>query len=132
MKLAQLREKVIFHTEEARKIKNKAEEEDRTMTEEEVLAFDKNMKEADRYEAEADRQERLEEKEASLADAKKRKVNPQINTGERIEHTPSERMFRYGKLRSFTGPEAERNAYRAGKWLLATVMDDAAARRWRR
>jgi HK97 family phage major capsid protein len=129
MTVQQLREKVIFHTEEARKIKDKADEESRSMTEEEVLEFDKNMREADRIEAEADRQERLEAREAKLAKPQERKSTPEINTGERIE-TSGPKLYRDGELRAFKGPKADINAYQSGKFLLATIMDDANARQY--
>jgi HK97 family phage major capsid protein len=129
MTVLQLREKVIFHTEEARKIKDKADEESRGMTEEEVLEFDKNMREADRIEAEADRQERLEAREAKLAKPEDRKSTPEIATGEKIE-IAGPKLYRAGQLRAFKGPKADEHAYRSGKFLLATIMDDAASRQW--
>jgi hypothetical protein len=130
MTVLQLREKVIFHTEEARKIKDKADEESRGMTEEEVLEFDKNMREADRIEAEADRQERLEAREAKLAKPEDRKSTPEIATGEKIE-IAGPKLYRAGQLRAFKGPKADEHAYRSGKFLLATIMDDAASpTRW--
>jgi HK97 family phage major capsid protein len=129
MTVLELREKVIFHTEEARKIKDKADEESRGMTEEEVLEFDKNMREADRIEAEADRQERLEAREAKLAKPEDRKSTPEIATGEKIE-IAGPKLYRAGQLRAFKGPKADEHAYRSGKFLLATIMDDAASRQW--
>ena len=74
-------------------------------------------------------QERLEKTEARLNKPDKRKVPGEVSDGSRIEVVTPE-LFRFGKLRSFTGKNAEANAYRAGKWLLATVMKNAEARQW--
>jgi HK97 family phage major capsid protein len=130
MNVKQLREKGCEESEAAIAIEAKAEEEGRTMTQEEVDKFEKHVREANRYEAEADRKERLQKVLDKQAKPLERESKPEINTGGRVEATQSERMFRYGKLRSFTGPTAERDAYSCGKWLLATVMGDAASRQW--
>jgi len=129
MTVTELRERAAFEAEEARKIKDKVDEEGRGMNEDEVHEFDKHVNEANRVEAEADRQERLEATEARLNAPQERKVTPEIATGERITVVKPE-LFRFGKLTAFTGQNAEANAYKSGKWLMATIMGDAASRQW--
>ncbi|MHC4193864.1 MAG: phage major capsid protein, partial [Planctomycetota bacterium] len=126
----ELRELAAGHADEARKIQDLCDQEDRTMTEEEVVAFKKHIAECRRYEQEAERKEQLESVEARLNEKQERKSTPEISTGTKIESTPSERMFRFGQLRAFKGPNAERDAYHSGKWLLATIMGNAEARQW--
>jgi HK97 family phage major capsid protein len=127
--VVELREKAAQEAESAREIKDKAESEGRGLTEEEANTFDKHLDEAQRLEKEAERQERLETTEARLNEPQKKNSIPEIATGERIE-TPGPKMYQSGKLRAFTGMNAKINAYRSGKFLLATVMGDANARQW--
>jgi len=129
MTVRELREQAAFQAEEARKIKDLADQESRGLTEEEALAFDKFLKEADRLEKEAERQERLEATEKRLNEVKERKVPAETADGSRIE-IKTNPMFRFGKLRAFTGPKADADAYKSGKWIMATIMGDAAARQW--
>ena len=125
----QLREKAAEAAEAARAVKEKTDEEARGFTEEEATEFDNHLNDAERLEGEADRQERLEKTEARLNEPQKRQVTPETADGSRIEVTTPD-MFKAGKLRSFTGPKADANAFRAGKWLMATIMGDPNARQW--
>jgi len=129
MTVIELREKAVQEAESARAIKDIADQEARGMTEEEALQFDKHLKESERLEKEAERQEKLEAAEKRLNEPRSRQAKPETANGGRIEIIKPD-WFRFGKLRAFTGPKAEANAYTAGKWLLATVMGDAAARQW--
>ena len=129
MTVLELRERAVQEAEEAREIKNKADEQARGMTLEEADEFDNHLKEAERIEAEANRQERLEETEKRLNEPQKRQVEPELATGGRIEIEKPD-LFRFGQLRAFKGKNAEANAYKSGKWLMATIMGDAAARQW--
>lgn len=130
MTIEKLKEQIIFHTEEARKIQDKADDDGRVMTEDEVAEMDKHMRESDRITAAASRQERLEAQEATLAKPAERKSEPEINDGRKIEISSPEKMFRFGKLQAFKGKNAERDAYYSGKWLMATVMKHGPARQW--
>jgi len=129
MLVLELREKAAEEAQAARDIKEKCEAESRGMTSDEGLEFDTHITESARLEKEAERQETLEAAEKRLNKKQERKVEPETANGKRIEVGHSS-MFRFGKLRSFTGPKAEANAYTAGKWLMATVMNDASARQW--
>lgn len=130
MTVIQIKEAAVSKAEDARKIRDKAEEESRIMTAEENLQFDSLMVDAERLEQDAARQEKLEAAERRFNEPAERQVTPEIaGTGHSIEVTTPE-MFRFGKLRAFTGPKADANAYKSGKWLLATVMGDANARQW--
>lgn len=130
MTVIQIKELASAKAEAARAIRDKAEEESRTMTAEENEEFDKDLKEAERLEQDAERQEKLEAAEKRFNEPAERKVTPEIaGTGQSIEIvTP--KMFRFGKLRAFKGPKAEANAYRAGKFIMATVLGNADARQW--
>ncbi|KKM00377.1 hypothetical protein LCGC14_1805030 [marine sediment metagenome] len=130
MTVKQLREKWADEAEAAADIQAKATEENRSMTQDEVDEFEKHLREADRYELEADRQERVETTLAKTQKPVEKKSTPAINTGDKLSTPNSEKMFRMGTLRAFKGENAERNAYYSGKWLMATIMGDAAARQW--
>jgi HK97 family phage major capsid protein len=56
-------------------------------------------------------------------------VAPELANGQRIEVVTNP-LFRFGKLRAFKGKNAEADAYKSGRWLMATVMGDAASRQW--
>lgn len=129
MTVREIREQAAFQAEEARKIKDLADQESRGMTAEEALDFDKHLIESERLEKEAERQEKLELAEARINKPKERVAAPELANGKRIE-TPGRKMFRFGKLQSFKGANADINAYRSGKWLMATVMGNAEARQW--
>ena len=129
MTVLELRELGAKHAEDARAIKDKVDAEGRSMSTEEAEQFDALLKKSDSVEAEADRQERLERTEARLATAKAPDTKPTIATAGRVEVLNRE-LFRFGKLRSFTGPTKELDAYKAGKWIMATMMGNADARQW--
>jgi len=129
MTVIELRDRTVAETEAAREIKDKCDQEARGMTEEEAVQFDHHVKEAKRLEKEAERQETLEAMESRLAAPKDRKSTPETANGSRIEVGKPD-MFRFGSLRAFKGKQAEANAYTSGKWLMATVMNDAASRQW--
>ena len=129
MTVIQIKERAVEEAETARAIRDKAEEESRAMTAEENEDFDKHLKEAERFEKDAERQEKLEAAEKRFNEPAERKVTPEFASGNRIEVVKPD-MFRFGKLRAFKGPKAEANAYTAGKWLMATIMGDAASRQW--
>jgi HK97 family phage major capsid protein len=129
MTVIELKERAVKEAEAARAIKDIAEQESRHMTGEEALKFDKHIEESARLEKEAERQEKLESAEKRLNEPAKRQVNPELANGQRID-VATNPLFRFGKLRAFTGPKAEANAYKSGRWLMATVMGDAASRQW--
>lgn len=129
MTVIELKERAVQEAESARAIKDEADQESRHMTEEEALAFDKHMTESERLEKEAERQERLEASEKRLNEKQERKVQTELADGSRIEGKTNP-LFRFGKLRAFTGPKAEADAYKSGKWIMATIMGDAASRQY--
>jgi len=129
MTVIELRERAVKEAEAAREIKDKADEEVRGMTQEEADKFDNHLKEAERLEKEAERQEKLESTEKRLNEPAKRKVTPELANGQRIEVSTPE-LFRFGELKAFRGQNARANAYKSGKWLMATIMGDAVSRQW--
>lgn len=130
MTVAQLRELAAEKAEEARAIKDKAEAESRSMTTEEGDEFDNLLQESERIEKEANRQERLEKQEDRLNQAQPRQAPIEMSTGDTRIKVESPQLFRHGKLQAFSGEKARANAYRSGKWLLATVMNNADARQY--
>jgi HK97 family phage major capsid protein len=129
MTVIELRERAVQEAEDARKIKDKADQENRGLTAEEALALDKHVKEAERLEQEAARQEKLEALETRLNKPQERKVTPELANGERIE-TPGPKLYRFGELRAFKGPNAAETAYRCGQFLRATLFDHASSLQW--
>ena len=130
MTVIQIRELAVERAEAARAIRDKAEEQSRTMTAEENLEFDKLLKESENFEADAARQERLEATEKRQNAPAEKVVTPAMSSGQRIEVASGQKLFRSGKLRAFRGKNAEADAYAAGKFLLATVMGNAESRQW--
>jgi HK97 family phage major capsid protein len=131
MTVAELKERAALEAETARGIKDKADQEGRGMTSDEASIFDEHMANAERVEQESIRQARLEATEARLNATQPKKADTEFANGARIDAVLSpEKLFRFGKLRSFTGSEAERSAYIAGRWLMATVMNSAESRQW--
>ena len=126
----QLRQMLADEALAAREIMEKAEAEGRGMTNEEVTNFESHHRKAAELENQANRQERQEQLDARLAQSAPAKSSPQIDSGEHIEVTSGVKFYRYGELKAFTGPKAQINAYRSGRFLLATVMDDAPSRQW--
>lgn len=129
MTVIELREKAVTEAEEARAIKDKADQESRGFTQEEADKFDAHLKESERLEKEAFRQEKLEDAEKRLNTPVARQVETELANGAVIE-TPRTELFRFGKLRAFKGATADVDAHKSGKWLMATIMGDAPSRQW--
>lgn len=129
MTLIELREAAVRESEAARAIKDEADAESRDMTSEEALKFDKHLAESERLEKVAERQQKLEESEARLNKVQERKSTLETADGADIQIVKPE-LFRFGQLRAFKGKNAEADAYKSGRWLMATVMGDAASRQW--
>jgi HK97 family phage major capsid protein len=129
MTVIELREKAVSEAEQARAIKDTADQEARGMTAEEALKFDQHIDESARLEKEAERQEKLEAAEKRLNEPQKRQTQMEFATGAKIE-TLRPDMYRNGKLRAFTGKDGDVAAYRSGKWILATIGNNPEARQW--
>jgi HK97 family phage major capsid protein len=129
MTVLELREKATAEAEAAQELKDKATQENRGLTSDEADAFDRHLREAERIEQEANRQEHLEKIQARLSEAKPTQAKQELANGEHIEVVSPE-LFRFGQLRAFKGPDARRNAYAAGKFLMASIMGDARSRQW--
>lgn len=130
MKLRELQEACAFQAKTARDIKEKADQENRDMTPDEALAFDKALADSKRLEKAAERQKDLEETEARLNKPQERKVTPETANGERIEVVDAEKLYRSGELRAFKGPKAMVNAYRSGRFLAAVLFDHGPSRQY--
>jgi len=131
MKLLELLEKVRLETEASRALQELAGQENRDFTEEEAEAFDKHLKEARKCEKLAERLKALEDQEGRLTTPAERKVPLETANGSRIEvAVPVPGMYSHGQLRAFKGPNAIKDAYYSGKWLQATILDDAEAKQW--
>jgi HK97 family phage major capsid protein len=125
-----MRERAAKESKDARDIKDKTDQEGRGMNPEEVDAFDKHMRESERVEQEANRQERLETVEARQSKAQPKAVPIELANGGKIQVVGCEKMYRAGQLRAFKGPNAEKNAYTTGRWLMGSIMNDQASRQW--
>ena len=129
MLVLELRERASEEAQLARDIKDKADAESRGLTADEVEEFNKHLNESDRLEREADMQERLESTEARLNKPEARKVPGEISDGSRIE-VVGPKMYRYGHLLAFKGANAQRDAYRSGRFLAATLFNHAVSRQY--
>jgi HK97 family phage major capsid protein len=129
MTVTELRERAVAEAEAARAIKDKADEEGRGLNADEAHEYDKHLQEAERIEQEANRQEKLETIEKRFNEPREKQTDIEFATGAKIEVVKPD-LFRFGQLRAFKGPKAEVNAYTAGKWIMATIMGDAASRQW--
>jgi len=127
MTVLELRELAATKAEEAAAIKAKCEQEERGLATDEDRRITDLLNEAERLEHEANQQERLENVQARFQAAKDPESRPVITTGEKIHTVPATAM-RFGELRAFKGPDAERNAYWSGMWLLATIGSRADIR----
>lgn len=126
----QLREMVAAEADAAREIMDQAEAENRSLTDDESIAFEAHHQKADQLELKANRQERQEKLDARLAKPDERKSTPEIATGERIEVPGGTKLYSYGELRAFKGPKAQINAYRSGRFLAAVIFNHAESRQW--
>ena len=130
MKILELREQAVREGEAAKVLEETASDENRGMTTDEARKFDDHIIEAERLEQQANRAEALEKLQTRQQAPVEKKVVPERANGEQIKSTGASNRFRFGKLNAFKGANAEENAYRSGKFLLATVMGNASARQW--
>jgi HK97 family phage major capsid protein len=105
----------------------------RHLTEDESRAYDQLMDAAAAALKEQTRCEKLIAEKASLAQSVGRRSAPAAAVGAIVE-TPKpveiRNLRRSKKLVSFRGADADRNAYTAGQWLLATIGGDTRAAQW--
>jgi len=123
-------------------IVNRAEQEDRILTDEEKAMIAACNKEAKLLADEiASREEDRRTKEQvktlneELRKPKQRQIAPEQPNSEpvngrtgRIEMPGF--VARYGKLKAFQGPNAERDAYISGNWIQAALFNNYRARQW--
>ncbi|GMQ90466.1 MAG: hypothetical protein BMS9Abin10_0848 [Gammaproteobacteria bacterium] len=125
--LAELREKRGKLLGELKAILDKADEEKRELSEDEVKRFDALTAEDEAIKADIERREKLGALEDAANKTKTQRVDPGQPDDNNISAYPN---FRYGKLRAFTGEKAEERAYRAGMWIRAQLFGDEQASRW--
>jgi HK97 family phage major capsid protein len=131
---AVLREQAAKEAQAARDIQDKADAEGRSCTTEEDEKINAHLTTADRCERDAKRKERLEAAEARLNAPQDTAVK--MTTQEKpdlkivTERGVAPMGYRAASLRAFRGPNAEANAYRTGKWMLASLLNNAEARQW--
>jgi len=127
-----LRELAAAELEEARQIQEKADSENRTLTVEEINLYNAHVTKSEEYLRSAERKEKFEKVDKQLQKPQERKSVPEIvgSGGSRIEVTSGPKMYRYGQLRAFNGPNANLNAYRSGRFILATIFGHASSRQW--
>lgn len=68
--------------------------------------------------------------EKFIEDTKAGLATPIVDPAKRGEKIDTQQYHRSGRLFAFRGADAQKNAYRAGKWLLATVYGSEAAAQW--
>ncbi len=128
-KLLELREALGKIRDELKAILDKADEEKRELTEDEVKRFDELVVQDEAINKDIERREKLGKLEDAANKTKTKRVDPgqpgDGNTDPTISHT-----FRYRKLRAFKGEKAEERAYRAGMWIRGQLFGDERASRW--
>lgn len=132
-KLAELKQQraAIFDENEA--LLKTIEEEEREMTDEETKAFDERNAKIEEFAGKIERQEKHEETRRRLAATKPSGVrtsteDPNREIPEKVVIPARCRARR--ELRGFTGPDAEENAYRSGRWLLASLFNHEPSQRF--
>ena len=126
----ELKERAAGAAEDARTVKDKADSEDRTMTVEEGDTLSKHLELAARYEREADLQEKLEKTEERIKTVAPAQTKPEIGDHASLKIPAQPKHYRFGSLKSFTGPNADFNAYKSGRWLHGVVAGNADSRQW--
>lgn len=99
-----------------------AEAETRDLTDAEKDAYGDLEKDCDRIDEALKVEERLEARKAAQA----KPVPGQAA----VRTVPAAARLRTGKLKAFTGPDAEENAYRSGQWALAAVLGNEKSLAW--
>lgn len=134
-----LREKRDLLYKEACDISAKADNESRLLTTEEQNAFDLTTKQVQDLDAVIERREKLVAIGEKSLQPSERLTLPEVPANELTVHNtaprqgltvPATARFRHAKLKAFRGERAEEDAYKAGKFLLATLYDDHASRLW--
>lgn len=120
-------------------IKNKAEKEDRLLSEDEERTIDENIANAAKcqseIEARAAHDARIERINRLTDDLKKVKP-PAVSQGQPNSEPYESRLTvpatakRYSKLKAFKGEHADYNAYCSGQWIRAAIFNDPVARSW--
>jgi HK97 family phage major capsid protein len=124
----ELRQQANAENALAEEILNKAKEAKRVCTEDERQLVIQHQERAKQYLAQAKLLEDQQTLTAELTRPQARKVTPEIASGERIEVVGAPKLYRAGKLRAFTGPNAAENAYWSGMWLRAALYGHARSR----
>jgi HK97 family phage major capsid protein len=105
----------------------------RPLTDDESRKYETLMDEAATAAKEQSRCDRLIREKAELSQSVGRRSAPAAAVGAIVE-TPKpveiRNLRRSKKLVSFRGADADRNAYTAGQWLLATIGGDTRAAQW--
>lgn len=136
--LLELDEEHSQAVEAANEIIEKAEKDDeRALTDDEKTAFASYQRDITRLDAEKTERSQLD-KMAATAKAQlamlqaERKTTPSApnNTGEVPKPDVPSHQKRYGKLRAFSGPDAESDAHRTGKFIQAALFRNDKAARW--
>jgi len=132
MTVLEIREKGSQESENARAIMETASRESRNMTSDEAHAYDQHLAKAEEYEQLAARQERLENFEERQSTPQPVQVKPETAKGGRIEVAAGlPNLYSHGQLRAYRNDQAgKKDAYYDGKWLMATILDNAEAKQW--
>jgi HK97 family phage major capsid protein len=142
-----IREEIGRLTDRAQALVDLANTDKRDLTDEERTEVDGILGTADKpgkiqsLERDLERAERLEKRQAELAQARSTIA---VHTGSpstpaagddetpRVARVriPAAAQYRYGRLKAFSGPHAERAAYLAGQFFLATLYRNQRSAEW--
>jgi len=127
---AELRESAADAAARAEEVKAQADKDGRTMNEDEGKRFAALMDEAESLVKAATDQDRLERFKAKADEPEPRRVEPQMDTAHRSVIFAEPKKYPRGKLRAFTGPDGDADAFRSGQWMMAALFNNASARQW--
>lgn len=136
--IQQLQDDLLHAVRTAEDIRAKADKESRTLTKEEAASVDALLAECKEHQARIDEIEADHKRgEAIKAQMEQlRAAKPTATSRDGLSDKPATESFakpksyRFGKLKAFTGPTAEDDAFLSGQWLRATILGDYRAQRW--
>ena len=130
VRIEQLKKRRDASMAAAQQIIDTADSTGQSVTQEQQQRFDDLLKEYHAADDDVARHEQLETAKSRL-DRVTRQIQPEPIASPPGVYDADVRVVRHsGELRSFHGPHAREDAYRAGRWMQAAIFGNEAARTW--
>jgi len=131
--ISELRELLSHKTLSAKEISDRANAENREMTDDEISDSDKLLAEAETIRDKIERRKKNDAQQQKINDAAESIRRPGTRqaapsepaTGPRSSNEIVVPCRRVGSLQAFKGPKADENAYISGMWAIATLFPDS-------